>query len=149
MCTTALITSNYSCDDDVSTPVYSHEAPKLFVESAVEMIFDTPSSKICSKQPINVVHSTTFVIDTSKLDHKDDVRSDDLGTWKNGGVKSQYCSVTFSDVGRVKRVIKLPSKPSVMRSSIYRIKRSYWHHTDDKDFCRRLIELEGNVHACM
>lgn len=30
-----------------------------------------------------------------------------------------------------------------MRSSIYRIKQSYWCHAGDKQFLRRLIEVEG------
>lgn len=44
---------------------------------------------------------------------------------------------------KVKKVIKMASKPLVMRSSIYRIKQSYWCHAGDKQFLRRLIEVEG------
>ena len=35
------------------------------------------------------------------------------------------------------------SRPSVMRRSIYRLKRTYWQHCDDRTFSRRLFELEG------
>jgi hypothetical protein len=30
------------------------------------------------------------------------------------------------------------SKPSVLRHSIYRLKRTYWQHSEDSTFCRRL-----------
>ena len=134
-------------ENDSSIPIYSRTAPSYLAESAVEVIFNTSYDKISSKQPIGVTESSTFIVDTSKLGHKDDIRSDDLGVWRNGGVKSQYCSVTFSD-GRVTKALKLSCKPSAMRSSVYRVKRSYWHHADDKTFCRHLIELEGDNFYC-
>ncbi len=87
---------------------------------------------------------STFVIDSSKLSHRDDIRADDLGVWKNDGAKSTYCSIAV-EAGKMTKVRKLSSKPSVMRNSIYRVKRTYWHHADDVLFCRRLIEIEGII----
>lgn len=107
------------------------------------MIFSISKSKVCLKQPIGVTHTSTFFIDTTHLSHRDDIRSDDLGVWKNEGVRSKYCSVHFDENNKVKKVIKMASKPLVMRSSIYRIKQSYWCHAGDKQFLRRLIEVEG------
>ena len=62
-------------------------------------------------------------MDLSKLDHRDDIRSDDLGVWKNQGVKSSYYSVRFQN-DDVQSVRVLENKPAVMRSSIYRLKRT-------------------------
>ena len=99
--------------------------------------------RVCSKQPIGVTESCTFIVDMTKLNHRYDIRSDDLGVWKHDGVKSKYCSVKFNENGVVTRVVKLACKPSVMRNSVYRVKRSYWKHAEDEQFCRRLIEIEG------
>lgn len=43
--------------------------------------------------------------------------------------------------------MKLAGKPSVIRNSIYRVKRSYWKHVEEKKFCRRLIEIEGTLYC--
>ena len=102
------------------------------------MIFNISKDKVCSKQPIGVTHSSTFFIDTTHLSHRDDIRSDDLGVWKNEGVRSKYCSVRFDENNRVKKGTKLAAKPSVMRSSIYRVKRSYWYHAEDDDVLLKL-----------
>lgn len=133
-------------DNDDAVPLYCDQAPNYLVETVLRMIFDVPTSKVCTKQPLGVTRASTFFVDTEKLCHRDDIRSDDLGVWKNIGVKSTYCSVQFDENNKVKEVFKLPSKPQVMRSSIYRVKRSYWCHTQDKKFFRRLIELEGKDH---
>ena len=39
--------------------------------------------KVCSKVPINVEHSCTFVVDSSKLGLLNDVRAEDCGSWRN------------------------------------------------------------------
>ena len=130
-------------ENDASIPLYSSDAPNYLVESVVEIIFNAPKNKICSKQPIGATKSCTFVVNLAKLQHRDDIRSDDLGVWKSDGVKSKYCSISFDQNGIVNRVIKLGCKPSVTRNSIYRIKWSYWKHAEDKTFLHRLIEIEG------
>lgn len=61
------------------------------------MIFSVPKSKVCSEQPIGVIHTATFFVDSTNLSHRDDIRSDDLGVWKNVGVRSKYCSVHFDE----------------------------------------------------
>ena len=35
-----------------------------------------------------------FLIDTSHLDHPDDLKADDLGSWKNDGQHSRWVKVT-------------------------------------------------------
>ena len=99
---------------------------------------------ICLKQPTGCFKSSTFIVDLSKLDHREDIRADDLGVWRNVGVKSTYYSISLDSNSHVRRIKNLKSKrPSVMRNSIYRLKRTYWQHSEDINFSRRLFELEG------
>lgn len=121
----------------------ANTAPCYTIEDAVKILLQTPIESICTQQPIGCSSSKTFVVDVSKLDHRDDIRCDDLGVWKNQGVKSSYCSVRFHNDHDVQRVKVLENKPAVMRSSIYRLKRTYWTHTEEKRICRHLFELEG------
>lgn len=53
----------------------------------METIFNPPKDSVCSKQPIGVTKSCTFIVNVGKLDHRNDIRSDDLGVWKNDGIK--------------------------------------------------------------
>ena len=94
-----------------------------------------------SKQPIGVVTSSSFFVDLSKLEHRADIRSDDLGVWINKGVRSTYSRILFDD--KIKKIVKMPSKPSVMSPSVYRLKRLYWVNAEAHSFQRRLIEIEG------
>ena len=117
--------------------------PCYSIEDAVKVLLHTPAKSICTQQPIGCSSSKTFVVDLSKLDHRDDIRSDDLGVWKNQGVKSSYCSVKFQN-DDVQRVRVLENKPAVMR---YRLKCTYWSHAEDKRIFRRLFELEGEPNS--
>ena len=112
------------------------------MEDAIGLFFNTNEDAICTAQPTGCRFSATFIVDTAKLNHRDDIRADDLGVWKNCGVRSTYSSVTFNSNEHVRRVRKM-SKPAVMRHSVYRLKRTYWQHSEDSLFCRRLLELEG------
>ena len=46
----------------------------------------------------------------------------------------------------MKSVTVLDYKPSVKSSNVYRLKRTYWVHSEDKRISRRLFELEGIYH---
>ena len=105
-------------ENNESILLYSSDAPNYLVESVAEIIFNALKNKICSKQPIGVTDSCTFVVNLAKLKHRDDIRSDDLGVCTSDGVKSQYCSIGFDQNGIVNRVVKLNSRPSVTRNSI-------------------------------
>ena len=113
----------------------------MSVEDAVRIILQ-PHQNVCTQQPIGCRTSGTFIVDLSKLDDRDDVKADDLGVWKNQGVRSTYCSIKFESED-VKKITVLGSKPAVMRSSVYRLKRTYWIHAEDHRVCRRIFELEG------
>ena len=39
------------------------------------------SSKIAHAHPVRISDYVTFIIDTRKLKHKEDVKSDDMGVW--------------------------------------------------------------------
>lgn len=128
------------------------EGPVSFtVGEAVRILLQAQENKICTEQPIGCSSSMAFLIDLSKLDDREDIRADDLGVWINTGVKSSFCNVTFLG-DAVQKVNVLDFKPSMNHSSLYRLKRTYWVHGEDKRICRRLFELEGNsytLHFCV
>ena len=83
-------------------------------------------------------------MDLSHLADAQDIRCDDLGSWTNTGVHSIYANVTFSRDETVEKVhIFRQGRPKVMRSTVYKLKKTYWKHKSAKDFSRRLFELTG------
>ena len=125
--------------------MYRTEAPSYGVDDAVKLLFNADQDVICSKQPVGCKKSATFIIDVSNFGHCDDVRADDLGVWCNKGVRTNYFRVSFRASGNVKHLENLGTRRPVNKSqSIYSLKRTYWRHSEDDKFCRRLLELKGN-----
>ena len=133
-------------DGNCSVPFYLEESPSFPVEEIAQLLFDPDPRKTCTKQPIGCKTSATFVVDVEKLDHCDDIRADDLGVWINKGVRSNYLYISFTTSGKVKKVTNLGTRqPSVMRRSLYCLKRTYWKHDDDEEFSCRLFEIRGTL----
>ena len=122
-------------------PIFSTSDTSYSVEDAVRIILQ-PNQSICTQQPNGCHISSTFVIDLSTLDEQD-IKADDLGVWKNQGVRSTYCSIKCENEKIQKITVLGNNKPAVMRSFIYRLKRTYWIHTEDNRVSRRIFELEG------
>ena len=123
-------------------PIFSTSDTSYSVEDAVRITLQ-PNQNICTQQPIGCHISSTFVIDLSALDERDDIKADDLGVWKNQGVRSTYCSIKWENDKIQKITVLGNNKPAVMRSSIYRLKCTYWIHTEDNRVSQRIFELEG------
>ena len=62
--------------------VSPHKYP---AESVLSILLDKaiPAHKICSKRPLNITRSATYVVDVSKLAHPDDVKQDSFGIWNH------------------------------------------------------------------
>lgn len=125
-------------------PIYSSSDRGFSVKDAVSIIINT-KDKLASKVPFSCKETKIFVVDTSKLEHIDDIRSHELGAMKNERVQRDYVSVAEDE-----KVIKVLKKnPNVMRKGIYMLKRSYYSLKGDTSFKRRIYELsdwKGDQH---
>ena len=54
--------------------------------------------RICKKQPLRVRDSKVFVVNTDELSNPDDLKADDLGSWKNDGLHAWWCKVRIHDM---------------------------------------------------
>ena len=41
---------------------------------------------ICKTTPRAIQHNVTFLVDRKHIRHEDDIKSDDMGAWRNNGV---------------------------------------------------------------
>lgn len=78
----------YLCSDKTERDtMYETPPPKYSAERILKILLDPslPTSKVCSVRPTNIFKSSTYVIDISKLEHPDDDKNDNFGTWKHSG----------------------------------------------------------------
>lgn len=87
-------------------PIYSSSDKGFSVKDAVSIIINT-KDKLASKVPFSCKETKIFVVDTSKLEHIDDIRSHELGAMKNERVQRDYVSVAEDE-----KVIKVLKKKS-------------------------------------
>lgn len=119
---------------------------KLSVQEACTLILNGEKTEYVSKVPVDCVKTSSFIVDTSVLKSRDDVRIHLSAAMKNNRVQRDYLNVKQTD-GEVTDLTHLKKKPSVLRKSVYRLTRTYWTSNKTKDFRRRLYELhdyDGN-----
>ena len=58
-------------EGDEELPIYSEEAISYSAEEILRIILHVPSHMICLKQPTSCFKSSTFIVDLSKLDHRE------------------------------------------------------------------------------
>ena len=61
---------------------------------------------MCLSPPINVSNNVSFLVDTSSLDHGDNIKCDDMGAWDNKGCPSCCFNVERNSRG-IKRIASL------------------------------------------
>ena len=103
---------------------------------------DVAPDKICSVQPLGVMQNAAFLIDIDTVDF-DDIKADDLGSWKATGNKKSFFHVTSSGV-----VKYLLSKPvgSVSTDYLLLTRRYFVHLTYDR-FHHLIADIQGNIRS--
>ena len=54
---------------------------------------DTFSSVVCQEKPVGVTEPAIFLVNTEKLQHINDLKADDMGTWTHKGKPIRYFKV--------------------------------------------------------
>jgi len=98
--------------------------------------------KVCKIQPLGVTQNCTFVIDLDSVS-VDDLRADDLGSWKPTGTRRSYFKL--SETNEVDFFSRVPSE----QSSYFVIIRRYFVHLTCPKFRRCIVEIQGEVWFCM
>ena len=82
--------------------------------------------------PILVQNNVAFVIDISKLQCRDDIRADDMGSWRCTGSRILTCYVSFD--GDVCSIVGKQTETS----HVVKIRRQYHVHGTDRDLHRMI-----------
>ena len=118
-------------------PIYCCSAPCYSIQELVSVLICTDEDRVCTERQIACRGNATFILDTSTLHERDDFKADDNGSFRNQGKKTDV--VQLDDSGNV---TKLSSQPTILKECQYKLIRTYWVHTSNPDFKRRVAELE-------
>lgn len=123
-------------------PVYETPPPKYSAEGILKILLNPsmPTSKVCSVRPTNIVKSSTYIIDISQLEHPDDVKNDNFGTWKHSGSHPQLYRVHMEDDGDL-HVEKCA--PGATGDDVVYLRRLHSVHPSNSNFKRLIAFVSG------
>ena len=133
----------YNCSDaPEEDPIYETPPPKYAAEGILKTLLDPflPTSKVCSVRPTNIVKSSTYVIDISKLEHPDDVKNDNFGTWKHSGSHPLIYRVQVEEDGGL-HVEKCA--PGATGDNVAYLRRLHSIHPSNSNFKRLIAFISG------
>ncbi|KAJ7373276.1 hypothetical protein OS493_012866 [Desmophyllum pertusum] len=123
--------------EDPQCPIFSNSAPFFSLSEACNIILN-PGDKACTKMPRGCRRASTFILDTSCLDHPNDYKADDNGSFRHHGAKVEC--IELDDDGEVTCI----ADPKMLRPGQYKLSRTYWVHSSTKDYKKRSVILEDH-----
>ena len=78
----------FACRTENSAePVYEVPSEKYAIEEFIRILLDPKidQNKVCKQQPLDIISSSTYVVDLDCLQHPDDVKKDNFGVWTHSG----------------------------------------------------------------
>ena len=123
-------------------PVYEFPPPKYNAERILQILLDPAisTSKICSKRPVSISSSATFVIDLTKLADPEDIKNDNFGSWSYSGSHSTTYRVNVEDDGYI-RVEKCA--PGATGADVVYLRRLHSVHPSNNHFKRLIAFISG------
>ena len=68
------------------TPVFSWRNTAYAAEEMVRVLMEKYDvENLCISQPLNVSNNVSFLLDVSYFEHLDELKCDDIGSWKHNG----------------------------------------------------------------
>ena len=127
-------------NDNPNLPVYQYTKCRYNVQTIVEILLNSKLSlsKIATTRPVSIQDNATFVVDLSKLQKKEDIRADDLGSWRCNGKRFMKC-----EVDKKGKVIGLISQSRRHFGTQYTVVRRYYEHATSRDFKKTIAEIIG------
>ena len=118
--------------------MYTDDVAEIIIKGRIDR------SQIATKGPTSVEDNTVFVVDTSKLTDKDDLKSDDLGAWDNTGSKSVF--YRLDEDGKLTKVNK--QETTDKEAGIFVIKRRSYSNLSLKSLRRITMTASEIASTC-
>lgn len=104
---------------------------KNLQEAANILLIEASSANVAEVVPTNINKSVSFIIDTSAIDHIDDLKCDEMGSWVCVGVKTAYFRKKSAKVKKV-------SERKCQREDVFKLTRRYYSN-DSLPSLKRII----------
>ena len=126
--------------DDTKIPVFSWSSQPFSAEDIVGIILRKYDNEVhCTSPPINVSR-VTFLVDTRKLRKPNDLKCDNMGGWRNNGVRKKTLFVKL-DCHNDTATVDLSADSE--GHNLYTLKRSYHENKSSEDAEKIIAILEG------
>jgi len=122
-----------------SLPIYECHTKGFSGEKLAAILCDPTLDEelICSTHPVLVENNVSFVVDLMKLKNPNDIRANNLGTWKCTGSRLLTFAVKCSDKGC--RVVN----ESYCGATIVKMRRQHHVHATGRAFHRMMVCIES------
>ncbi len=128
--------------NSIGVPIYEKPPEKYSAHRIMQILLDPKidEHRIAVKRPLDVPHSSTFVVDVSKLGHPDDIKKDIYGKWLHSGSHSDVfiCSYLQEDKVSIEK-----AAPGASGDNVYYLRRLHSVHPSNNEFRRILALLSG------
>ncbi len=123
---------------DCELPVYSRVTAPYRCNRLINILLDecVDKPRVCGVQPLGVMENATFLIDLDRV-RFDDLKADDVGSWKPTGTKHTY--FCFDDDGETMYCQGIPHG-----GGYYNLTRRYYVHATCQTFRRLIVSVEGS-----
>ena len=130
---------------DSKTPVLEMRKTAYSSQEIVAILLSTyEPEQMCVSQPINVSHNVSFLVDARSLQHKEDLKCDDMGAWKHNGSPKCWFHVENNSCGK-KRITAVDKKSNSVRATedVYELRRAYYKNSSDSNVRKIVSKLYG------
>ena len=130
---------------DKSLPIYDRLHSNYSYGEAISILLKPVNSRCCSKQPVYIEESCTFVVNLNSLEHPEDIKSDDCGHWIHKGRKSTKAVVWLHNSKVIRVESTTNTTPPDENSKVFTLVRTYYSHDPHTDFKRTFYHLFGKL----
>ena len=96
---------------------------------------------VATATPRNIAHNWVFVVNLDRLPHQEDVKCDNLGSWRNNGIKNR--TYEMNEDGYPELLDE--EEASREATDTYTLRRVYYKNKAAPDLKKYMISLKGNV----
>ena len=113
-------------------------SPRKAVQNLI-LLAPLQESNLCKTTPRTIQHSFTFALDGKHPKHDDDIKSDDMGAWRNNGV--HMYRFAMDEEGDLYQLDEddIPAT----EWAIYRLKRLHYKKKSSRDLKKHFYVIQG------
>jgi len=120
-------------------PLYSSATDIMQPVDVFNVVLNTKQDCriVCKQKPVGIKDTATFLIDTTKLRHFEDIKADDMGSWVHKGRPVHFYTIDRLASGEVYGA-QLSED-----AEAYKLTRIYYHHKGTPEFRKTIFYVHG------